>query len=129
VCAKPLRFSHLPDSVAITFAEIGDVNCYYVFETRDDARRQLAQIPPDDRVGRLFSVIEVAYLRRLKANDGPKLDPCGFPFRMRGFIVDKSGAVTKWGHRGRFGWRGLTAPRSGSSDEAGSSLTLRLRKR
>jgi hypothetical protein len=100
VCAKPLRFSKLPDSVVTTFAEIGEENCYYVFEKQDEAERRLAQIHPNDRLGWIFSVIEVSYLCRLRPNDGPKLDPCGFPFKMRGVIVDKSGIITKWGHRG-----------------------------
>ena len=33
VCAKPLRFARLPDIVATTFAELGDANCYSVYQS------------------------------------------------------------------------------------------------
>ena len=65
VCAKPLRFSQLPESVATTFAELGEMNCYHVFENQEEAERRLAQIPPNDALGWIFSVKEVSYLIHL----------------------------------------------------------------
>jgi hypothetical protein len=88
VCAKPLRFSQLPESVATTFAELGEMNCYYVFEKQAEAEQRLAQIPSNDALGWIFSVKEVSYLRHLGPNDGPKLDPADFPFEMKGFVVN-----------------------------------------
>jgi len=132
VCAKPLRFSQLPESVATTFAELGEMNCYYVFEKQDEAEQRLAQIPSNDALGWIFSVKEVSYLIHLGPNDGPKLDPAGFPFEMKGFVVDKSGTVTEWVHPGRFGWRG-PPDETGPPDEAGrpdtESFELSLRAR
>jgi hypothetical protein len=106
VCAKPRRFGRLPDTVATTFAEIGEVGCFYVFESEAEANRRMAQIPPEDRLGWLFSVREVSCLSSIGKNDGPKLDICGYPFAMRGYVVDAAGAVTEWCHPGKLGWRG-----------------------
>jgi hypothetical protein len=109
VCAKPLRFARLPDTVAATFAEIGDANCYFVFQKEADATRRLEQIRPEDQLGWIFSVREIAHLAPAGPNDGPKLDLHGHPFEMRGFLVDQSGGVTEWRHPGKLGWRGPTA--------------------
>jgi hypothetical protein len=106
VCAKPLRFARLPDTVATTYAEIGDENCFYVFERQAEATARMAKIPSDDRLGWLFSIRKVSYLAATGRNDGPKLDPSGHPFAMRGFIVDASGATIEWRHPGKIGWRG-----------------------
>ena len=108
VCAKPLRFARLPDTVATTFAELGDENCYYVFESEAEANRRLAQIPPEDHLGWDFSVREVLHLASPGQNDGPKLDLQGHPFAMRGFVVETSGTTKEWVHPGRLGWRGPT---------------------
>ncbi|HVU47667.1 MAG TPA: hypothetical protein VHD85_16170 [Terracidiphilus sp.] len=109
VCAKPLRFARLPDTVATTLAELGDEGCFHVFQSEAEANKKLAQIPPEDRLGWVFSVREVAYLASVGSNDGPKLDLRGHPFQMQGFVVDSSGNVTPWRHPGRLGWRGPTA--------------------
>ena len=108
VCAKPLRFARLPDTVATTFAEIGDDGCYYIFQSEAEATKRLAQVTPEDRLGWIFSVREAAYFANAGKNDGPKLDFRGHPFQMRGFIVDLSEAVTEWRHPGKLGWRGPT---------------------
>lgn len=109
VCAKPLRFARLPDTVATTFAEIGDANCYFVFQNEADATRRLGQIRPEDQLGWIFSVREIFHLAPAGPNDGPKLDLHGHPFQMRGFLVDQSGGVSEWKHPGKLGWRGPRA--------------------
>ena len=124
VGAKPLRFARLPNSIATAFAEIGDVNCYYVFETRAEARRRLKLIPPASRLGWIFSVRKVSHLRGLEASGGPQLDVRGHPFEMRGFVVDKSGVVSEWIHGGRFGWGGPA-----EEDKPARQPKLSLRKR
>jgi len=126
VCAKPRRFARLPDTVATTFAEIGEDDCYYVFESEAEASKRMAQIPPEDRLGWLFSVREVSYLSSIGENDGPKLDICGYPFAMRGFVVDASGVVTEWLHPGKLGWRGPTVDVPLVKGEHAPSLIQRI---
>jgi hypothetical protein len=127
VCATPLRFAKLPDTVATTFAEIGEEGCYYVFQREADATKSLAQISPANRLGWVFSVREVSYLASAEKNDGPKLDFHGHPFQMRGFAVDLSGAVTEWPHPGKLGWRGPTVEVSPvSSDQPAPGLIQRI---
>jgi hypothetical protein len=127
VCAKPREFSRFPDSAVTTFAEISEVNCYYVFEKQEEAEQRLRQIPLDDTLGWVFSVKEVSYLRHVGPNDGPTLDPACFPFEMKGFVVDRSGTVTKWVHPGRFGWRGPPTPPDQVGPTEPSELSLRAR--
>jgi hypothetical protein len=105
VCVKPLRFAAFPEHVVETFAELGETDCYYVFEREADAWRTFDEIAPERRLGGLFQVRRVSYLSELGPGDGPRLDLCGHPFAMRGFIVDGEGAMKEWRHPGRFGWR------------------------
>jgi hypothetical protein len=105
VCLKPLRFAKLPDHVAMTFAEIRQPNRYYVFEVKADANRYLEQIPAEDRLGATFSVQEVRVIHAPDSRHGPKCDPSGHPFQMRGFIVDQHGATKEWTHEVMLGWR------------------------
>lgn len=106
VCAQALRFARLPDTVATTFAEIGDANCSFVFQNEADATRRPGRIRPEDQLGWIFNVREIIHLAPAGPNDGPKLDLHGHPFQMRGFLVDESGGVTEWKHPGKLGWRG-----------------------
>ena len=105
VCVKPLRFAALPESLVTTFAEVGGENCYRVFEREEDARRQLARMPVDEVLGLVTSVREIVYLAALGRTDCPRLDAQGLPFAMRGFLVDRTGAITEWRKPGRLGWR------------------------
>lgn len=119
VCAKPLRFAQLPDVVVTAYAEIGEPDCCYVFESQAEARRRLDQIPPENRLGWIFSILEVSYQAEKGSADGPTLDVSGHPFAMRIFVVEKSGEIARWEHGGHIGWRGA-APNllEGSSEEA-----------
>jgi len=108
VCAKSLRFARLPEVVATTYAEIGGPNCFYVFEAEDEARRRLAEVPSQEQLGWQLSVREISYRPMRDNRDGPKLDLCGHPFAMRGFLVDRSGVCTQWQHPGWLGWRDLS---------------------
>jgi hypothetical protein len=105
VCVKPLRFTTLRGNLVTTFAELGGENCYYVFQREEDARRQLERVPQEQLLGLVTSVREVVYLPNVGPADGPRLDPQGLPFAMRGFLVDHSGTISEWRDRGRLGWR------------------------
>jgi hypothetical protein len=105
VCLKPLRFAKLPDHIAMSFAEIQQPNRYYVFEVRAEAIRHLEQIPTADQLGATFSVQEVRAIHTPDSRHGPKYDPCGHPFQMRGFIVDRHGTPKEWTHAAKLGWR------------------------
>jgi hypothetical protein len=105
VCAKPLRFDKLPDAVATSFVEVAGANGYYVFESESDARTLLESISADERLGSTYHVREVQYLPDGGPRDGPRLDPTGHPFQMRGYIVDKAGQRSEWRHSGKLGWR------------------------
>jgi hypothetical protein len=110
VCVKSARFEKLPDVLATTFAEIDRDNCYYVFELERDARTHLDAIPADEKLGQLYEVREIILLDPPEASDGPRLDPCGYPFAMRGILVDRNGGMAEWRHTGKLGWRNGTLP-------------------
>ncbi len=108
ICVKPRRFEKLPDNVVETFAEIGADGGFAVFEVEADARRQLEQIPPAMRLGGNFRVKEICWLPHVAPRGGPLLDLGGYPFAMRGYLVDRSGGHTAWPHPpGRLGWKDL----------------------
>lgn len=109
VCVKPLRFAKLPDVVATSFIEVGEDNCYYVFETKAGAQAQLDRVPPGERLGCEHTIREVRCLPGATSRDGPQFDATGHPFEMRGFIVDQTGNVKEWRHAARLGWREGTA--------------------
>lgn len=105
VCVKPLRFAKLPDAIAMTFAEIGEPNCYYVFESEADAAAALQRMPSSAQLGCELTIRTVRYLGEADRRTGPRLDATGHPFEMRGFIVDKNGATKEWAQSGKLGWR------------------------
>lgn len=120
VCAKPLRFAELPEAVATTYAEIGETDCGYVFESEAAAQRRLAAIPPEGRLGWKFSIKEVSYRAEKGARDGPTLDVTGHPFAMRLFVVDKDGGMARWEHGGSIGWSDGPPNAAGTVAEAES---------
>ena len=127
VCAKPLRFAALPDAVVTTYAEIGDDNCCYCFESEAEARRRLEAIPPDNRLGWVFSVKEVSYRSEKGTWDGPTLDTTGHPFAMRYLVVEQTGTVAEWRHGGTIGWRDLEASSSPEKDAWAAFQSLKRR--
>lgn len=109
VCIMPQRFARLPEAIAVSFAEIGEPNSYYVFATEEGARERLQRIPECDRFGYVFTIRKIHFLPISTPRDGPRLDATGHPFQMRGFIVDQSGNEKRWTHSGKLGWRDLPA--------------------
>jgi hypothetical protein len=104
ICVKPLRFAKLPNTIATAFAEIGEAHCYYVFELESEARAQMERIPPQERLGCILSIESIRYIPEWGPQNGPRFDATGHPSRMRGFVVDRFGAITEWKHAGRLGW-------------------------